>query len=84
MNDKIINIRTLVLLLSFPILAQGQEKDPVLFTVADKPVHKSEFVYIYEKTNGQEADYSRKSLEEYLDLYVKFKLKVKRAEEMQL
>ncbi len=56
----------------------------MLFTVEDKPVHESEFVYIYSKTNGKNATFSRKSLEEYLDLYVKFKLKVQKAKEMQL
>ena len=48
------------------------------------PVHVSEFNYIYTKTNRDSADFSRASVEEYLDLYVKFKLKVARAKEMQL
>ncbi len=62
----------------------GQGDDPILFTVEKTPVHVSEFKYIYSKTNGYKADYSRESLEEYLDLYVKFKLKVRRAKDMQL
>ncbi len=66
-----------------PGLSFGQD-DPVLFTVDGKPVHQSEFVYIYSKTNGKNADFSESSLEEYLDLYVKFKLKVAKAREMQL
>ena len=60
------------------------QQDPVLFSVQDKPIHVSEFDYIYQKTNGKKADYSKKSLEEYLDLYIKFKLKVQRARDMQL
>lgn len=74
----------MMMLLLSTIALQAQEKDPVLFTVAGEPVAVSEFKYIYEKTNGQAADYSRQSLREYLDLYVRFKLKVQRAEEMQL
>jgi len=62
----------------------AQKNDPVLFTVADTPVNLSEFNYIYSKTNGEKANFSRASLEEYLDLYVKFKLKVHRAKDMQL
>ncbi|MFT5645430.1 MAG: peptidyl-prolyl cis-trans isomerase SurA, partial [Aureispira sp.] len=54
---------------------QGQD-DPVLFKVNDKEVNVSEFQYIYNKTNGDKADYSEKSLKEYLDLYVNFKLQV--------
>ena len=58
--------------------------DPVLFTVNGEPVKISEFNYIYTKTNGPKADFSKASLEEYLDLYTKFKLKVQKAKEMQL
>jgi peptidyl-prolyl cis-trans isomerase SurA len=58
--------------------------DPILFSVANQPVHVSEFLYIYSKTNRDKADFSKKSLEEYLDLYTKFKLKVKRAKDMRL
>lgn len=73
----------LALVLAVSVTLFGQ-KDPVLFSVNGLPVHQSEFQYIYEKTNGDQADYSRASLDEYLDLYLKFKLKVARAREMQL
>lgn len=58
--------------------------DPVLFTVAQTPVRVSEFLQIYTKSNQQKADFSEASLREYLDLYVKFKLKVQKAREMRL
>ena len=76
---------SILTILFFGILftATAQE-DPVLFSVQNKPVHVSEFDYIYKKTNGDKADYSQKSLDEYLDLYIKFKLKVQRARDMQL
>lgn len=74
-----------IAVLFIPVAAMfAQQKDPVLFELGDQKVHVSEFLYIYNKNNGQEADYSRKSLEEYLDLYVKFKMKVARARELQL
>jgi len=63
---------------------EGQTSDPVLFTVDDNPVTVSEFNYIYNKNNGKNADYSKASIEEYLDLYVKFKLKVQKAKELRL
>jgi peptidyl-prolyl cis-trans isomerase SurA len=60
----------------------AQAQDPVLFSIGNDPVSVSEFRYIYEKNNGANADYSKKSLEEYLTLYANFKLKVKKAKEL--
>jgi peptidyl-prolyl cis-trans isomerase SurA len=60
------------------------QTDPVLFTVDGKPVNVSEFNYIYTKTNGAKADFSQTSVNEYLDLYTRFKMKVARAKEMKL
>ncbi|MCB0551035.1 MAG: peptidylprolyl isomerase [Phaeodactylibacter sp.] len=74
----------LAALLYLPMTTWAQKDDPVLFTVENTPVHQSEFVYIYTKTNGKNADFSRPSLQEYLDLYIKFKLKVQKAREMKL
>ena len=66
-----------ILSLAVSIL-QGQD-DPVLFTVEDSDVKVSEFDYIYSKNNAGKADYSKSSVEEYLDLYINFKLKVAEA-----
>ncbi len=60
------------------------QSDPVLFTVDGKPVNVSEFNYIYSKTNGAKADFSKASVMEYLDLYTRFKMKVAKAKEMKL
>ncbi len=58
--------------------------DPVLFTVAQTPVRVSEFIQLYTKNNQQKADFSEASLREYLDLHIKFKLKVQKARDMRL
>ncbi|MGB3800247.1 MAG: peptidylprolyl isomerase [Lewinella sp.] len=68
--------------LAFPLAAQ--DDSDVLFTVSGDPVTVGEFRYIYSKTNGDDADFSRASVMEYLDLYERFKLKVARAREMGL
>jgi peptidyl-prolyl cis-trans isomerase SurA len=76
-----------LILLFASFLATGlfaQKDDPVLFSIDDKPVHLSEFKYIYSKTNGDKADYSKASLQEYLELYTNFKLKVNKAKAMKL
>ena len=80
--------KRILILLAFafiiPFYLEAQSDDPVLFTVEGTDVHVSEFNYIYQKTNGEKANYSKQSVEEYLDLYVKFKLKVQKAREMKL
>lgn len=70
--------------LFFYTLSFGQKDDSVLFTVNNNPVHVSEFNYIYQKNNGDKADYSQESIQEYLDLYIKFKLKVEKARQLKL
>ena len=62
----------------------AQKNDKVLFSIGDEKVYVSEFNYIYEKNNAKDADYSKESLEEYLDLYKKFKLKVHKAKDVGL
>ena len=75
----------LISFLLLPLFLFGQQgQDPILFSVEGNPVHVSEFEYIYNKNNGSKADYSQSSLEEYLDLYIKFKLKVQRAKDLKL
>ncbi len=60
------------------------QTDATLFTVKGTPVTASEFKYIYSKTNQDKADFSEKSLREYLELYTNFKLKVQKARDMRL
>ena len=55
------------------------QEDQVLMTIAGKPIMVSEFKYIYEK-NNQESSIEKKTMQEYLDLFVNFKLKVAEAE----
>lgn len=53
-----------------------------LFTVDKDEILTDEFSYVYEKNNMNDKElYSQESLEEYLELYINFKLKVKAAEE---
>lgn len=77
---------TVLFVLAFLLLVSSAsaQNDQVLFSVNGNDVMVSEFDYIYNKNNGEEADYSKESLEEYLDLYTKFKLKVEKAKAMGL
>lgn len=73
-----------ILAFCFISLSIAQSNDPILFSVENDAVRVSEFKYIYGKTNGNKADYSKASVEEYLDLYTKFKMQVRRAKDMKL
>ncbi len=54
------------------------QNDPVIMTINGKPVLKSEFEYIYNKNNSNNT-LDKKNLDEYVDLFVNFKLKVEEA-----
>lgn len=63
-----------------PIQAQSKEKSVTVFSVNKKQVSAEEFIYLYQKNHkGREGEFSKEKIEEYLDLYVKFKLKVEEA-----
>lgn len=82
MFNRIGVVACLLLLWSMSATLQAQRPmdDPILFTVDGKEVSVSEFKHIYNKTNGEKADYSEASLREYLDLYINFKLQVAEGE----
>jgi len=68
--------------LSFAIGLSAQnsvENNKVLMTIDGEPILASEFLYIYEK-NNQETSIEQKNMDEYLDLFINFKLKVHEAQ----
>ncbi len=54
------------------------EVDSVIMTINGNPVTKSEFEYIYNKNNSTNS-IDKKTLDEYVDLFINFKLKVEEA-----
>ena len=75
------NIAAILLLASTTALAQVT--DPVLMRVNGKEVTRSEFEYAFNKNNTNLAGEGQ-SVEEYLPMYVDFKLKVAEAESLSL
>ncbi len=55
--------------------------EAVLLIVGGDPVTKEEFEAIYRKNNTKETNSSKEALEEYLQLFINFKLKVKAAKD---
>jgi len=74
MKSQILSLALLVLFGS----ANAFASDPVLMKINGKPVYKSEFEYIYNKNNSNNS-LDKKTLDEYVDLFVNFKLKVEEA-----
>ena len=65
-------------LVSFSALSQ-KSNDPIVMEINGKGVTKSEFLQIYLKNNN-DPKYDKTSIDEYLELFKKFKLKVAEAE----
>ncbi|RLD57684.1 MAG: peptidylprolyl isomerase, partial [Bacteroidetes bacterium] len=73
--------KSLLLIVLAAILATGLlgQESPVLMTIGNEQVSLEEFERIYRKNNN-EASLNRQNPEEYLELFVNFKVKVKEAE----
>lgn len=69
--------------LLFSASALAQVTDPVLMTVNGKEVKRSEFEYAFNKNNSNLVD-GGQTVEEYLPMYIDFKLKVAEAETLGL
>ena len=63
---------------------QSNAQEPVVMTINDKSISKSEFEAVYRKNNGKEVNNTTKSVNEYVDLFSLFKSKVFEAESMGL
>lgn len=61
-----------------------QAKKEVLFTVDGKPYYTDEFVRVYNKNLDLVKDDSQKDLNNYLDLFIGYKLKVNKANKLGL
>lgn len=68
----------LFFLTSFVSIAQNKSKE-VLFTINDKSYYTDEFERIYKKNLDLVKDDSQKDLNQYLELFVGYKLKVNKA-----
>jgi peptidyl-prolyl cis-trans isomerase SurA len=63
---------------------QSNAQEPVVMTINDKSISKSEFEAVYRKNNGKEVNNTTKSVNEYVDLFSLFKSKVFESESLGL
>jgi peptidyl-prolyl cis-trans isomerase SurA len=74
--------KVIVLLLIFTgIQGAIAQKEPVVMEIDGNPVTKSEFLQIYLKNNPN-PQFDKASLDEYVEMFTKFKLKVAEAEKL--
>ncbi len=62
------------------LAASAQSVDPVVMTINGKPVTRGEFEYAYNKNASVEGAVEKKTVEEYAQMFVNYKLKVAAAE----
>ena len=70
--------------LAFSLSAFAQSNDPVLMHINGKPVTRSEFEYSYNKNSNIEGAVEHKTVDEYVEMFVNYKLKVEAAEAMRM
>lgn len=78
--------KILVLLIALTpalLFAQGW-KSKTLITLGDRNITAGEFMEVYEKNNVKSEVIDKKSVDEYLDMYINFKLKVTEAENLKM
>ncbi len=81
MNKKLFLSLSLSIVLCANLYAQ-EKKDPVILTCAGENISKSEFERVFKKNNNKETSFDKKSVNDYITLYVNYKLKVKEAMEL--
>jgi peptidyl-prolyl cis-trans isomerase SurA len=71
------SILSICIFLSFVVIGKAQiKKEDVLFTVDNTPVFASEFLRMYNKNLDLVKDESQKDVDEYLKLFINYKLKI--------
>ncbi len=68
-------------LITLSIQAQKEDKR-VLISIDDEEISVSEFLNVYQKNNVDTDLSDKKSLQDYLELYINFRLKVKEARDL--
>jgi peptidyl-prolyl cis-trans isomerase SurA len=72
----------LCLLFAIPAICQSKKDKKILpvFSVSKKTVTADEFIYLYKKNHqSKPEEFTKEKIQEYLDLFINFKLKVEEA-----
>ncbi len=70
---------TAVVFILFFLQVKAQKTKEILFSIDKEPIYTTEFLKVFNKNRDIVDEENKKSIEEYLDLYVNYKLKLKQA-----
>jgi len=76
--------RLLLIVLLFTTILRAQEKEEVLLKIDGEKVYSSEFIRVFQKNKDIVVDYENKDFDDYFNLFVDFKIKLKQAYELKL
>lgn len=65
-------------------IINAQIKDMVLLTIDENPVYTSEFIRVYQKNKDIIIDSNQKNIDDYLEMFIDFKLKLQQAYDLEL
>ena len=83
-NMKLRHLSALAVIVFSAFFSVNAQEKQVLFSVEDTPVYASEFERVYKKNLELVKDESQKDIDNYLDLFIKYKLKVAEAKALGL
>lgn len=82
---RFIHLPIIISLISIAALsAFGHQSDQVLIRIDDRQITKAEFLEIYKRNNLESVIAETKEVDEYLEMYINFRLKVKAAKDQGL
>lgn len=70
--------------LLFVVSVNAQEKGEVLFSIDGEKTYSDEFIRVYQKNKDIVVDNENKEFDDYFDLFLDFKLKLKQAHDIKL
>lgn len=77
--------KVIILLVVFiSTLAKAQDQEKVLFSIDGQDIYNAEFIRVFEKNKDIVVEEEPKDFDDYLDLFIDFKLKVKQARDLHL
>ncbi len=74
----------LLIVLLYTVLLRAQDKEEILLRIDDEKVYSSEFIRVFQKNKDIVVDYEKKNFDDYFNLFVDFKIKLKQAYELKL